>query len=65
MSERLGYTINRLLSELSSPEISEYMAFDRLKDENYLDSIKSEMMTDEERNAAIDKLLGFRVNNDN
>ena len=41
------------------------MAFDRLKDENYLDSIKSEMMTDEERNAAIDKLLGFRVNNDN
>lgn len=52
-------TVKKLLAELTSAEISEYMAFDQLKDENYMNNLKSDMMTDEERNARIDKMLGL------
>ncbi len=52
-------TVNKLLHELTSPQISEYMAFDKLKNEAYMDSLKSDMMTAEERNAQIDKMLGL------
>jgi hypothetical protein len=43
---------------MSSAEISEWMAFDRLKDEDYTKAIRSKIMTEEERNAAIIKMFG-------
>ena len=42
---------------MSSSEISEWMAFDRLKDEDYVKSIKAKIMTEDERNAAIIKMF--------
>jgi len=52
-------TVNTLLTELTSAEISEWMAFDQLKDESYKNELKSDLMTDEERNNRIDKMLGL------
>ena len=60
LGERLGMTVNDLLIKMSSLEISEYMAFDNLKEEKYRDKLKSEMMTEEERNKSIKALLGFK-----
>ena len=53
-------TVKALLNELTSSEISEYMAFDQLKDEKYADNLKSELMTDEERTLKLKQLLGFK-----
>ena len=52
--------VNRLLKELTSAEIAEYMAFDSLKDEHYMATVKSKMMTDEERIKAFDKIFGVK-----
>ncbi|MCP3852697.1 MAG: hypothetical protein GY694_21090 [Gammaproteobacteria bacterium] len=59
MAERLGLTVDKLLHTMTSAEIAEWMAFDQLKNDDYMDSLKSDMMTDEERNAKIDKMLGL------
>lgn len=60
LSERLGMTVKSLLNELSSADISEYMAFDQLKDQDYKDNLKSKMMSDEERMLKIKSLFGYK-----
>lgn len=45
---------------MTSAEISEWMAFDQLKDEEYMDRLKSDMMTEEQRMLKIKALLGYR-----
>jgi len=57
LAERLGMSIKTLMTELSSSEISEWMAFDRLKDDDYRESIELKMMTPEQRNQRIIKML--------
>lgn len=44
--------------KLTSAEISEYMAFDQLKNDDYRNKLETDMMTPEEVDAAIDKILG-------
>jgi len=60
LSERLGYTINKLLSELSSAQIAEYMAFDLLKDEAYRVKLKDSQMSQDEITINQKALFGFR-----
>lgn len=48
LSERYGVFVHELLEKLSSADISEYMAFDQLKDPEYKEKIKNSMMTQEE-----------------
>ena len=50
-------SIKTLMTELSSSEISEWMAFDRLKDDDYRESIELKMMTPEQRNQRIIKMF--------
>ena len=50
-------TLNKLLCEMTSSEISEWMAFDRLKDEDYRKELESKSMTAEQRSAAIKALF--------
>ena len=50
-------TLNKLLCEMTSSEIGEWMAFDRLKDEDYRKELESKAMTDEQRNEALKALL--------
>ena len=51
-------SVNRLQHEFSAPEISEWMARDMLKDDDYRKELKAKMMTQDERNAAIKKMFG-------
>lgn len=51
-------SVNRLQHEFSSPEITEWMARDSLKDDEYRKKIEAKMMTEEQRNAAIKKMFG-------
>lgn len=60
LAERQCKSVNALLQEMTSAEISEWMAFDRLKDEGYREKIKADMMTADQRTEAIKKLLGFK-----
>ncbi len=46
--------------ELTSAEISEYMAFDQLKNDEYMESLKAEMLSDEERMLKIKSLFGYK-----
>jgi len=53
-------SVNKLLTELSSAEISEWMAFDQLKNDDYKEKLKSEMMSEEERNSKLKSLFGYK-----
>jgi len=53
-------TVVDMLKNMSSYEVSEWMAFDNLKDENYRAKIKAETMTLEERDGKLKNLLGFK-----
>jgi hypothetical protein len=55
--------IKKLLMEMSSADISEYMAMDLLKDQDQYDRLKSETMTAEQRDIEIKRLLGFNNGN--
>jgi hypothetical protein len=50
-------TINELLHRMTSAEISEWMAFDRLKDEEYFKQLQADRMTDQQRSDALKALL--------
>jgi len=43
---------------MTSAQITEAMAFDRLQSKDYRDKIKSDAMSEEERNLQIMRLLG-------
>jgi len=51
-------SVARLLSEMDSQEISEWMAFDMLGDKEYREKLESKMMTSEQRSDALKKMLG-------
>lgn len=51
-------TVRALLLSMDSAEISEWMAFDRLKDDDYRAKLESKTMTEDERNKALKALLG-------
>jgi len=51
-------TVSHLLQVTTSAEISEWMAFDRLKDDDYRTKIEQSNMTEEQRNDAILAILG-------
>ena len=48
---------------MTSAEISEWMAYDNLKDEKYRDRLESASMTDEEADEKLKSLLGFNYGN--
>jgi len=50
--------VNDMLHTLSSADISEQMAFDMLQDDDYRKKLESKIMTDDERNEALIKMLG-------
>ena len=56
----MGKYAHEILNDLSSAQIAEYMAFDKLKDNKYLEKLESDMMSDEERMLKIKQLLGFK-----
>lgn len=43
---------------MTSEDIAELQAYDALKNEEYRDYLEGQMMTDEQRNEAIIKMLG-------
>lgn len=43
---------------MNSAELSEQMAYDALKDDDYVKKLESKMMTQEQRNEALIKMLG-------
>ena len=47
--------------EFNSAEISEWMAFDQLKNDDYKQGLRSDMMSDEERTIKIKSLLGYKA----
>lgn len=51
-------TVGQVLTTMTSVEISEWMAFDNLKDEGYMDKIVSKSMTQQQRNEAIKTMFG-------
>lgn len=51
-------TVDGLLHSMSSSEISEWMAHDRLKDDKYLEELESKEMTDEQRSASLKLIFG-------
>lgn len=58
LAERLGKYPREILSEMSSADIAEFMAFDQLQDKDCREKIKGLSMSEEERNAALMRLLG-------
>lgn len=53
-------TVRALMNELTSADIAEYMAADRLKDEKYRESLKMEMMTSEQQEEQLMLMLGYK-----
>ena len=45
---------------MTSADVSEWMAFDQLKDDKYKEKIKDEMMSDEERMLKIKSLFRYK-----
>jgi hypothetical protein len=58
VSERLGMSRKQFLAEHNSVDIMELMAYDRLKDDEYHNELKSEMQTEEDRMKQIRALFG-------
>lgn len=51
-------SVKQVLATHDSHDLSEWMAFDRLKDEDFRARLESENMGEDDRNAAIKALLG-------
>jgi len=58
-------TVNNLLTELTGAEISEWMAFDQLKEESYKERLSAEMLSDEQRMLKIKSLFGYKPDGNN
>ena len=58
LARKLNMPVDQMLHTLSSADISEQMAFDMLQNDDYRKKLESKMMTDEERNDALIKMLG-------
>ncbi len=50
--------VSQVLATHNSHDLSEWMAYDRLKDEEYRAQLQSKAMDEDARNAAIKALLG-------
>lgn len=53
-------TVRTLMANMTSVEISEWMAFDNLKNKDYVDRLKSESMSMQERDNKLKQLLSFK-----
>jgi len=67
LASRLKMSVTRLMSELDSREIAEWMAYDKTNDEEWIKQYNKELelemsrqMSDEQKLLAFKKLLGSR-----